>query len=102
MQWTFLKNIISIKKHVLLFDNATTHQKQVDDTFSATKMPKFTPKDRKNWGVATNVMDDDGKLMYGPNGKILKKKVPMADATFCSWLATAFVLSHRPSMSRNI
>jgi hypothetical protein len=38
-------------KHVLLFDNATTPQKQADDALSASKMPKFTPKEGKNWGV---------------------------------------------------
>jgi hypothetical protein len=74
------------EKHVLLFDNATTHQKRADDALSATKMPKFTPKDGKNWGVATNVTDDDGKLVYGPDGKILKKKVPMADGPFADGL----------------
>jgi len=44
------------EKHVLLFDNATTHQKCADDALSATKMPKFTPKEGSNWGVKTNVI----------------------------------------------
>ena len=60
------------EKHVLLFDNATTHQKRADDALSASKMPKFTPKLGKNWGVQTNVIGVDGKPVYGPDGKLLK------------------------------
>ena len=70
------------EKHVLLFDNATTHQKQADDALSASKMPKFTPKPGKNWGVETNVIGADGKPVYGADGKLLKQKVPMANGTF--------------------
>ena len=66
-------------KHVLLFDNATTHQKRADDALSASKMPKFTPKEGKNWGVETNVLGADGKPTYSPDGKILKMKVQMTD-----------------------
>jgi hypothetical protein len=69
-------------KHVLLFDNATTHQKRADDALSASKMPKFTPKLGKNWGVETNVICEDGKPVYGADGKLQKKKVQMTDGTF--------------------
>jgi hypothetical protein len=61
-------------KHVLLFDNATTHQKWADDALSASKMPKFTSKPGKIWSVETNVISADGKL--------LKQKVPMANVIF--------------------
>ena len=69
-------------KHVLLFDNATTHQKCADDALSATKMPKFTPKEGTNWGVKTNVIGADGKPVYGLDGKLLKTTVRMADGEF--------------------
>ncbi|KIM77358.1 hypothetical protein PILCRDRAFT_76818 [Piloderma croceum F 1598] len=69
-------------KHVLLFDNATTHQKRADDALSARKMPKFTPAVGNNWGVETNIIGADGKPTYGPDGKILKTKVQMRDGTF--------------------
>jgi len=69
-------------KHVLLFDNATTHQKRADDALSATKMPKFTPKEGTNWGVKTNVIGADGKPVYGLDGKLLKTTVRMADGEF--------------------
>jgi len=82
--------------HVLLFDNATTHLKRADDALSARHMPKFSPKlgdlwdgsdwgegrNPKNWGVEVNVVDGDGKPVYGTSGAILKKKVPMGDAKF--------------------
>ena len=61
-------------KDVLLFDNATTHQKQADDALSAMKMSKFIPKEGKNWGVETTVLGADGKSTYGPDGKILKTR----------------------------
>lgn len=69
-------------KHVLLFDNATTHQKRADDALSASKMPKFMPKEGKNWGVKTNVIGADGKPVYGLDGKLLKTTVRMADGKF--------------------
>jgi hypothetical protein len=69
-------------KHVLLFDNATTHQKHADNALSATKMLKFTPKEGKNWGVKTNVIGADGKPVYGPDGKLLKTTVRMVDGEF--------------------
>ena len=70
------------EKHVLLFNNATTHQKQADDALSVRKMPKFTPKPGKNWGVDTNVIVVDGKPVYGADGKLLKQKVQMSNGNF--------------------
>jgi len=69
-------------KHVLLFDNTTTHQKLADDALSATKMPKFTPKEGNNWGVKINVIGADGKPVYEPDGKLLKTTVRMVDGEF--------------------
>ena len=77
-----LKQYYPDDKHVLLFDNATTHQKCADDALSATKMPKFTPKEGTNWGVKTNVIGADGKPAHGPDGKLLKTTVRMADGEF--------------------
>jgi hypothetical protein len=36
----------------------------------------------KNWGVEVNVVSLDGKVVYGPDRKVLKKKIPMCDAVF--------------------
>ena len=56
------------KKHVFIFDNATTHLKRADDALSARKMPKFTPKEGTNWGVEVNKRGNDGKVEYGRDG----------------------------------
>jgi hypothetical protein len=45
-------------------------------------MPKGTSKPEKNWGVEVNVRNENGKPVYGPDGKLLKTKVQMEDATF--------------------
>ena len=68
-------------KHVLLFDNATTHQKRADDALSATKMPKFTPKLVLTVGVSERDKRRR-KPVYGPDGKLMKKKVQMGNGTF--------------------
>jgi hypothetical protein len=36
----------------------------------------------KNWGVEVNTVDEEGKAVYGPDRKIIKKKVPMGDGKF--------------------
>ncbi|KAI0039257.1 hypothetical protein FA95DRAFT_1585324 [Auriscalpium vulgare] len=64
--------------HIFVFDNATTHQKRADDALSARRMQKFPSE---NFFVERNVIGSDGKPVYGPDGKILKEKVRMADAT---------------------
>ena len=68
--------------HVLVYDNATTHLKWPDGTLSARKMPKFTSKPESNWLVEVNAIDANGKVIYTPDGKILKTKIQMQDATF--------------------
>ena len=77
-------------KHVLLFDNATTHQKQADDALSASKIPKFTPKEGKNWGVEANILGADGRPTYSPEGKILKKKVQITNRIFADGSSQSF------------
>ena len=42
------------------------------------------PKENKNWGVEVNVVGEDGKLVYGADGKVLKKKVRMGDGRFAN------------------
>jgi hypothetical protein len=53
-------------------------------------MPKFTPKDGKNWGVEVKMMGEDEKPVHGPDGKILKTKIQMADGTFADGSAQSF------------
>jgi hypothetical protein len=68
--------------HVLVYDNATTHLKRPDGALSARKMPKFTSKLESNWLVEVNAVDANRKVIYTPDGKILKTKIQMQDATF--------------------
>ncbi|EPQ50851.1 hypothetical protein GLOTRDRAFT_108476 [Gloeophyllum trabeum ATCC 11539] len=71
------------EKHVFIFDNATTHLKRADDSLSARRMPKFPTKPGAPlFGVDRKVVGDDGKPIYGPDGKVLKTRVRMADAQF--------------------
>jgi hypothetical protein len=70
----------SNEKHVLVFDNATTHLKRADDALSARQMSKFPTKpDKPFFGVERTVTGADGKPVYQRDGKLLKHKVPMAD-----------------------
>jgi hypothetical protein len=68
--------------HVLIFDNASTHQKRPDGALSARRMPKRISTPEKNWGAEVNVRGEDGQPVYAPNGKILKQKIRMVNATF--------------------
>jgi hypothetical protein len=70
------------KSHKLVFDNAPTHLKCADDALSAHHMPKNTPKVGTNWGVQVNDISNDGKPIHGPDGKVLKHTVPMANGYF--------------------
>ncbi|KAH9923506.1 uncharacterized protein B0H18DRAFT_1105310 [Fomitopsis serialis] len=67
------------EKHVFVIDNAPTHLKRADDALSARKMPKGPSK---NFAVVANVIGPNGKVMHGPDGKILKHKIRMGDAHF--------------------
>jgi hypothetical protein len=68
--------------HVLVYDNATTHQKQADSALSARYMPLNTLKSDGNWLVDINAVNENRKQIYAPDGKPLKTKVQMEDATF--------------------
>jgi hypothetical protein len=68
-------------QHVFIFDNATTHAKRADGALSARYMPKGTSKPGKNWMISINKHDSDGKLVYGSDGKLVKEKICMGDAT---------------------
>ena len=70
------------KDHIFIFDNAAMHIKCPDKALSAWNMPKFTPKEGSTWGPETNMTDKNGKALYGPNGKVMRTKIHMADATF--------------------
>jgi hypothetical protein len=68
--------------HVFVFDNATTHLKRADGALSARRMPKGISKPGTNFGVEVSVFGDDGKLIYGRDGKVVKEKVPMVNGMF--------------------
>ena len=64
--------------HVFIFDNATTHLKRPEGSLSALKMPKGP----SNFTVEVNAVADDGKPVYKPDGKFLKKKIAMGNGYF--------------------
>ena len=70
--------------HIFAYDNATTHTKCRDGALSARSMPKFTPKDGKNWLVEVNMVRTNGQPVHGPNGKIQKTRIQMEDAQFAN------------------
>lgn len=70
------------KNHVFVFDNASTHQKRADGALSVHRMPKCTSTAENNWGVEVNICRDDRQSVYGSNGRVLKHKIKMVDATF--------------------
>jgi len=66
------------EEHVLVFDNATTHTKRADGVLSAIKMTKNI---LENFQVEANVHNKAG-LVYSPDGKLKKQRIPMEDAEF--------------------
>ncbi|CDO75448.1 hypothetical protein BN946_scf184823.g2 [Trametes cinnabarina] len=69
--------------HVFVFDNATTHLKRPPTALSARRMSKSpTQPDAPLFGVEVPVIGADGKAVFGPDGKVLKEKMRMADARF--------------------
>ncbi|RPD63625.1 hypothetical protein L227DRAFT_584211 [Lentinus tigrinus ALCF2SS1-6] len=69
------------ERHILIFDNAPSHLKRAADALSARHMSKYpTQPDKPMFGVETNVVGPNGKPIYSPDGKILKKKIPMCGA----------------------
>ena len=61
-------------KHVLVFDNATTHVKRADNALSARHMPK---NPSSSWGITVFAKDNNGATVYHFDGKPKKIKVPM-------------------------
>jgi hypothetical protein len=74
-----LKEHYPHEDHVLIFNNTTTHLKHAEGSLSALKMPKGPSS---KFFADINIVDDAGKGVYGPDGKILKKKVPIANGKF--------------------
>ena len=60
-------------KHVLVYDNATTHLKRPDGSLSARHMPKST----RPWLIEANAKDAAGKPVYESNGSLKKTKIQM-------------------------
>jgi hypothetical protein len=61
-------------EHVFVYDNATTHLKRAENALSAAKMTKGPSA---KCSPETNLLDDDGKPVYGPDGKFIKIKIQM-------------------------
>jgi len=79
---TILSKYYPNEDHFFIYDNATTHLARSADSLSALKMPKNTLKPETNFGVHTNVVGTDGRLLHGPDGKLLKHKVQMRNGRF--------------------
>ncbi|KAF9031609.1 hypothetical protein BJ165DRAFT_1604839 [Panaeolus papilionaceus] len=59
------------EKHVLIFDNATTHRKRADDALSARRMPKGPSRCMEtNFGVQKNRLGEDEQEFYFPDGHL--------------------------------
>ena len=82
--------------NVLVFDNATTHTKRTKGALSACYMPKNILRVEKNWGVEVNQCDENGKPIYGSDGKILKKKILMTDGRLPDGTAQSFYFESGP------
>ena len=72
--------------HIFVFDNATIHTKRPPGSLSARHMPKNIPKPKPkepekgaNWLVEVDATDEQGRPVYGPDRKKLKKRVRMTD-----------------------
>jgi glutamine synthetase len=52
------------------------------EALSVRKMLKNPSKPKNNFGVLVNVIGDDGKLVHGQDGKILKRKIQMWNGWF--------------------
>ncbi|KAG2071495.1 hypothetical protein BDR04DRAFT_1016009 [Suillus decipiens] len=68
--------------HIFIFDNAMTHIKCPDNSLSARKMPKNTPKVGTNWGIEVTARNSSGQIIYGTDGKPTKIKICMGHGTF--------------------
>ena len=70
-----LKKHCPDEDHILVYDNATTHQKWADGALLACYMPLNTSKPDSNWLMEIKALDGNGKQIYTPDGKLLKTKV---------------------------
>ncbi|KZT66821.1 hypothetical protein DAEQUDRAFT_674282 [Daedalea quercina L-15889] len=71
------------ERHILIFDNATTHLKRRDDALSAHRMSANpTAPGKPMFGVDIDDLGPDGRPIYRPDGKKRKKRVRMGDAKF--------------------
>ncbi|KAI0037719.1 hypothetical protein FA95DRAFT_1506618 [Auriscalpium vulgare] len=77
-----LQSHFTFEHHRFIYDNATIHKKRADDALSARHMSKKPTQDGKPFfGVMRSVTDESGKRVHGPDGKVLKEKIRMGDAT---------------------
>jgi hypothetical protein len=68
-------------RHILTFDNASTHTKRADDALSARSMSKKPTQARfQMWGVDVPLVDNAGRQLYDEHRKPLKQRVCMGDA----------------------
>jgi hypothetical protein len=70
------------KDHVFVYNCASTHLKRSKEALSASKMPKNPSKPDMNFGVVINVLSENGKPVYGQDGKFLKQKIRMCNGQF--------------------
>ncbi|KAF7969760.1 hypothetical protein HWV62_11377 [Athelia sp. TMB] len=65
--------------HILVFDNATTHQKRADGALSARRMPKKSSTSlESNWLVTVKVLDEKGREIVD-NGTVVTRRIRMED-----------------------
>jgi hypothetical protein len=68
-------------RHILIFDNASTHTNRADDALSARSMSKKPTQARfQMWGVDVPLVDNAGRQLYDEHRKPLKQRVCMGDA----------------------
>ena len=65
--------------HVFIFDNARTHSKRPEGSQTVLGMTKGPSA---KFMVDVNDLGEDGKPKYSPDGKFIKKKVPMSNGRF--------------------
>jgi hypothetical protein len=68
--------------HIFVYDCASTHLKRSDESLSSSKMPRNMSKPNQNFGVTVNVIGENGKPIYGPDGKVSKRKIRMRNGRF--------------------
>ncbi|KAF9510185.1 hypothetical protein BS47DRAFT_1373366 [Hydnum rufescens UP504] len=85
------------EKHVLIFDNAKTHSKCLEDSLSAHHMPKGTSSPECNWGFKVNEHDVDGNLVYKSDGKVSKVFKHMGDTMFNGEPQSLYFPSNHPT-----